>query len=408
MADSETTETVYPQALSPTIWRISWISLLTDISSEMLYPIMPLYLRLIGFSALAIGLLEGLAEALAGLSKGYFGLRSDQRGERVPYIRRGYFISSLSKPILALFTFPGWVFVARLLDRLGKGVRSAPRDALLTLESTPENKARVFGLHRGMDTLGAVFGPLIALIFLAIWPGQYRILFILAFLPALAGVWLTFQLKEPSKPAVTKPILQIKQNYFAYWKSAPVAYRQASLALLAFTFFNSSDAFLLLRAREQGLSESWVLGLYLFYNLLYAMASFPAGMMADRFGPRRTLQLGLFVFALTYAGFSLGFDLPLAAALFALYALFAACYESIAKAWLSQLIPAQESGTALGLFLGLNSLVTLLASLWTGLLWDLSGPALPLGMSAVGALLVFILLGLFFPVYPPKPQLVPH
>jgi len=400
--ESESTESDLPKALSPTIWKMSWISLLTDISSEMLYPIMPLYLRLIGFSALGIGLLEGLAEALAGLSKGYFGLRSDQHGQHVKFIRCGYFISSLSKPMFALFAFPLWVFAARLLDRLGKGIRSAPRDALLTLESTPANKGRVFGLHRSMDTLGAVLGPLIALGFLTMWPGQYRMLFIFAFLPALAGVFLTFQLKESSKLPATQPVLQIKQNYFAYWKKAPIAYRQAMLALLAFTFFNSSDAFLLLRAREQGLSDSWVLGLYLFYNLVYALASFPAGIIADRWGPRRTLQAGMFFFAIAYAGFSHGFQLPLAIALFVVYALFSACYESIAKAWLSQLIPAQESGTALGLFLALNSLVTLLASLWTGLLWDLSSPALPLGLSAAGALLISVFLERYFPVYPSK------
>ena len=152
------------------VWIVSIVSLLTDISSEMLYPVMPVYLKSIGFSVLLIGLLEGLAEAIAGLSKGYFGKLSDVTGKRVPFVRLGYLMSSVSKPMLAMFVYPLWIFFARTIDRFGKGLRTSARDAILSEESTPENKGKIFGFHRGMDTLGAVLGPVAALIYLDFYP----------------------------------------------------------------------------------------------------------------------------------------------------------------------------------------------------------------------------------------------
>ena len=176
--------------ITRTIWIISLVSLFTDIASEMLYPIMPVYLRSIGFSIFLIGILEGLAEAIAGLSKGYFGNLSDRKGVRMPFVKWGYFLSAISKPLLAAFIYPLWVFMARSLDRIGKGIRTSARDALLSQETTKENKGRVFGFHRGMDTVGAAIGPIVALIFLYFYPGQYRWLFIIAFLPGIIAISL--------------------------------------------------------------------------------------------------------------------------------------------------------------------------------------------------------------------------
>ena len=165
-------------------------------ASEMLYPIMPVFLSSIGFSVVLIGVLEGFAEMVAGLSKGYFGQLSDVRQKRLPFVQLGYFLSAISKPMLALFSTPVWIFFSRTIDRTGKGLRSAPRDALLSNATTKENKAKVFGFHRSMDTFGAVLGPLIALWFLACYPGQYQTLFIIAFIPGLAAVLFTFFVKE--------------------------------------------------------------------------------------------------------------------------------------------------------------------------------------------------------------------
>ena len=158
--------------ISRTVWILSLVSMFADIASEMLYPVIPVYLRNIGFSVFLIGILEGIAEASAGLSKGYFGTWSDHTGKRMPFVRLGYFLSALSKPMMVLLKFPLWIFIARTTDRLGKGLRTAPRDALLSAEATPETKAGVFSFHRGWDTLGAVVGPLIALGYLHLHPGK--------------------------------------------------------------------------------------------------------------------------------------------------------------------------------------------------------------------------------------------
>src|SRR6476620_6010154 len=162
----------------------------------MLYPVMPLFLASIGFSSVWIGMLEGFAEATAGLSKGYFGRWSDSSGKRLPFVQLGYFMSALSKPMMALFTYPPWVFTARAADRLGKGVRTAARDAILSDETTPENKGKVFGFHKGMDTAGATIGPILALLFLYYYPAKYTWIFLIAFVPGLLGTLLTFFVKE--------------------------------------------------------------------------------------------------------------------------------------------------------------------------------------------------------------------
>ena len=180
--------------LTRTIIFLSLISFFNDISSEMLIPVMPIFLKNMGFSVLLIGILEGLAEAIAGISKGYFGAYSDQIGKRVPFIRIGYLMSAVAKPMMALFAVKAWIFSARTLDRIGKGVRTGARDALLSDESTNENKGKVFGFHRALDTLGAVIGPILAMIFLYYFPGDYKALFMWTIVPGIAVLGLTLLL----------------------------------------------------------------------------------------------------------------------------------------------------------------------------------------------------------------------
>ena len=182
--------------ISKSVWILSLISLFTDTASEMLYPIMPIYLKSIGFTVLLIGILEGFAEAIAGLSKGYFGKRSDNSGKRVPFVQLGYAFSAISKPMMAMFIYPLWIFFSRTIDRLGKGIRTGARDALLSDEATPQTKAKVFGFHRSMDTLGAVLGPALALLYLYYYPEDYKTLFFIAFVPGLLAIIASFYLKE--------------------------------------------------------------------------------------------------------------------------------------------------------------------------------------------------------------------
>jgi len=348
--------------LTRTVLIVSAVSLFTDIASEMLYPIMPVYLRSIGFSVMLIGILEGVAEATAGLSKGYFGNLSDVWQKRVPFVRGGYLLSAVSKPMMAFFTFPLWIFFARTLDRLGKGLRTSARDAMLSDETTKEHKGKVFGFHRGMDTAGAAIGPVIALIYLYFYPGQYYWLFIIAFLPGLVAVSLTFLLKDRSRKTVLKEQQETNRyvtreipttprvglfSYFSYWKKASPAFRMLVAGLLVFTLFNSSDAFLLLALKEQKVSDAGMIGFYIFYNLVYALFSYPVGIIADRIGLKTMLLVGLFLFSGVYfligwAGSALVFGL-----LFFFYGIYAASTEGISKALISNLADRNETATAI-------------------------------------------------------------
>ncbi|TGE23285.1 MFS transporter [Hymenobacter metallicola] len=377
--------------LTRTVWLLSLVSLFTDLASEMLYPVLPIYLKSIGFSVFLIGILEGVAEATAGLSKSYFGQWSDRLGQRLPFVRWGYGLSALSKPMLAVLAAPWWVLLARTVDRLGKGLRTGARDALLADEAATGRVGAVFGFHRGLDTLGAVLGPAAALYWLTQHPGQYRLLFLLAFIPGIVAVLATLLIKAKPIPASATPVRPFWAS-FAYWRQAPPAYRHVAGALLIFALFNSSDALLLLLARQQGLSDPAVLGVYIFYNLVYAVAAFPAGLLADRLGKRPLLVGGLALFAVVYAAATQVHGWEWFGAVFGLYGLYAAATEGIGKAWLSQLCAPTDKGAALGTFAGLNSLAALLASTVAGLLWHLQNATLAFGISAVAAAAVAIFL----------------
>src|SRR6478672_5554180 len=192
------------KAITKTVWVLSVVSLLTDTASEMLYPIMPLYLKTIGFSIVLIVVLEGVAEAIAGLSKGYFGKLSDNTGKRVPFVQFGYALSAISKPMMAAFIYPLWIFFARTVDRFGKGIRTGARDAILSDEATVQTKGKVFGFHRSMDTFGAVLGPAFALLYLYYYPQQYKTLFYIAFIPGLLSIAASFFLKDKRKSIESK------------------------------------------------------------------------------------------------------------------------------------------------------------------------------------------------------------
>lgn len=377
--------------LTRAVWLLSLISLFTDLASEMLYPVMPLYLQSIGFSVFFIGLLEGVAEAVAGLSKGYFGQWSDRLGKRVPFVQWGYGLSALSKPLLAVLATPAWVLLTRTVDRLGKGLRTGARDALLADETTSADRGKVFGFHRSMDTLGAVFGPLAALAWLSAHPGQFRPLFLWAFVPGLLAVGITLTLRERRAAPSGRPVVPFWAS-FRYWWQAPPAYRRVVGALLVFALFNSSDAFLLLLARQRGLSATGVIGLYILYNMTYVLSAWPMGHLADRLGPRRLLVAGFVVFASVYGGMALASNGWAFGALFALYGLYAAASEGVSKAWVSTLCDKADTGAALGTLGGLSSLAALGASAGAGLLWQWQGPALPFSLAAAVALCIAIYL----------------
>jgi len=335
----------------------------------MLYPIMPIYLKTIGFSIVLIGILEGVAEATAGLSKGYFGKLSDTSGKRVPFVQIGYAFSAISKPMMAFFIYPLWIFFARTIDRFGKGIRTGARDAILSDEATPGTKGKVFGFHRSMDTFGAVMGPSLALLYLYFYPKDYKTLFYIAFIPGLLAVIASFYLKDKNKIFPTTKNQTPFFSFLKYWKVSPLLYRKVVLGLLAFTLFNSSDVFLLLKAKQEGLSDISIIGVYIFYNLVYALFAFPMGIIADKIGLKKMFVSGLFIFAIVYFGMSAISGIYAFAGLFLLYGIYAAATEGISKAWISNITDKKDTATAIGTYSGFQSICTMLASSVAGLTW---------------------------------------
>jgi MFS family permease len=378
--------------LTRNILLVSFVSFFNDIASEMLYPVTPVYLRSIGFSIVLIGLLEGIAEFTAGISKGYFGNLSDRKGTRLPFVQLGYTLSAISKPMMALFTFPWWVFIARTTDRLGKGVRTSARDALLSDETTPENKGKVFGFHRMFDTLGASIGPFLALGFLLIYPGEYKWLFYLAFLPGILSILITLFIRENCKTNKTKDAKVLSTPFFGYlhyWKEANRSYKLLVVGLLAFAFFNSSDIFLLLTLKNNGMNDSQMIGFYIFYNLIFALFSLPIGYLADKIGLKTTLIIGLLLFAIVYTSFGFAQSVVSFAIIFFIYGLFAAANEGVAKALISNLAQKDKTATAIGFFNSFSSVCAMLASVTGGILFVIS-PKLMFWVSGFGVFAVVL------------------
>ncbi|MGQ9896431.1 MAG: MFS transporter [Acidobacteriota bacterium] len=371
--------------ISRPIILLGLVSLLTDTASELLYPIAPLYLTgPLGASLVLVGLLEGVAEGMGGFLKGYFGAFSDRLGTRAPFVRAGYTLSAFSKPLPGLWPTAGAVVLGRLTDRLGKGLRSAPRDALLANYAPEGAQGRVFGFHRAMDTAGAVLGPLLAIAFLIWRPGDYTSLFLLALLPGVLAVLCVWWVKDVPFQGTSGPRFA-PFAVFTYWRCAPVPYRQLVVALTLFGLVNSSDVFLILKAKQVGFSDTAAIGGYVLYNGVYALAAYPAGDLADRLGKRQIIVLGLGLYAVVYAGFALLTTTWQAWLCFALYGCYAAATEGVSKAWIADLVLPEQRGSAIGLQTMLASFSVLAASSLAGILWESVAPAAPFWLAAGGA-----------------------
>ena len=373
--------------INRTVLILSLVSLFADVASEMLYPVIPVYLKEIGFSVLLIGVLEGVANFISGLSKGYFGKRSDEKGWRLPFVKLGYFFSAVSKPMMAAFVYPIWIFFARTIDRLGKGLRTAARDALLSQNATKETKARVFGFHRSMDTLGAAIGPGIALLFLIFYPDQYKTIFLLAFIPGIISVALIFLLKEKKETVSTMG----KGNFFSffnYWKIASSDYKRLVAGLLFLALFNSSDLFLLLKTKAITGSDQLTIGAYILYNVVFALASYPFGAIADKIGIKKVFFGGLILFALVYFLFGITSSVAVIFSAFFIYGIYAAATEGITKAWITNMAHTANTATAIGFYTSCESICTLLASIIAGVIWDHLGSSTAFFTTSSAAVLV--------------------
>lgn len=426
--------------LTPNVVRLGVVSFFADVASEMVYPLIPVFLTaVLGAPVAVVGLIEGLAEGTASILKAVSGALSDRTRRRIPWIFGGYGLSAVSKPLMALAQ--GWplVLFARVSDRVGKGLRTSPRDALLA-DSTPADcRGRAFGWHRAMDTMGAVVGPLIALALVTLLGGStasnLRLILLLAFIPGAIGALLVLAVHESAKlgkvesgaggggevgvagllagdsvnaqdatleepgrlePA-RSPATPAGTGARVRFRDLPSPYRKYLLAWSVFAIANSSDVFLILRARSLGFGVAGVTGLYCLYNLVYAVGSPLFGHRSDTVGRRRVLIAGLAVFAVVYLGFATATKGWMLWVLFAVYGVYIAATEGVGKAAAVDLVPAELRGTAVGVLGTVSGVATLVASSVAGVLWSTVGPWAAFTFGAVGAGLSIVLLMVLHP-----------
>lgn len=399
----------FKRLITRNILLLSLVSFFTDLSSEMLYPVMPLFFASIGISVVAMGVIEGAAEAVAGISKSFFGHLGDKLGRPEWFVRAGYGLSAFSKPLLGVAGGAVALIGIRSADRFGKGIRTAPRDAILSLESDRSARGRVFGFHRSLDTLGAALGPLIALGLIAGFSLYDRLshIFIYALIPGIAAVALTFMVRsQVSKPVIRWPMLkEACRSYAGIFRPSlyPGDYKKLLVGLVLIGIFNSSDIFILLRASELLGSQQQVfgieiqnavlvIGIYIIYNLVYAGLSLVGGIAADKYGFRNTLLAGLAAFTVTYSLLGQNLSLGMVVVAFCIYGLFSAANDAVVKAWISTYLPKERLGSGLGVANTVISLSFLVSSVATGALWEWVSPSVALTTLSFGMLLPIIYL----------------
>ncbi|MGB5148915.1 MAG: MFS transporter [Mycobacterium sp.] len=374
--------------LTRNVWVLSVVSFLQDTASELLYPLLPIYLTtVLGAPPAVVGAIEGAAEGAASLTKLAAGPLGD-RFTRRPLIAAGYGMAALGKVIVAVAgAWPG-VLAGRVVDRLGKGVRGAPRDALLIEGIDESSRGRVFGFHRTMDTLGAVLGPLLGLAGYELLDHKIPPLLYIAIVPAVLSVLLVGLVRERPRrgpAAQRRPVAKALRGL-------PGRYWRVIALLVGFGVVNFPDALILLRLNEIGFSVAEVILAYVGYNLVYAVASYPAGALGDRIPKPVVFGVGLVFFAVGYIGLGITTDIVVAWLLLGLYGLFTACTDGVGKAWVSTLVPAELQSSAQGMFQGATGFAVLSAGLWAGLLWGERGQ-LPLLISGIaGGVFAAILL----------------
>lgn len=366
------------------VYTLGTVSLFTDIASEMVYPLLPLFLTgVLGASTTVVGLVEGIAEATASLFKVVGGRISDRIAARKPLLLFGYGFPALLRPWLALAVAPWQVLSYRFLDRVGKGLRTAPRDALIAEVASQETYGRAYGFHRAMDSLGATIGPLLAFMLLPLL--DFRGVFWTSAIPALiATAILLFFLRE--RRSIAKPLPPLRLSSFS------PQYRWFLLVTGIATLGLSSNAFLILRLNDLGLSAAQSTLAYTAYNLLYALMAYPLGALGDRIGARRLVLGGFAVYALVYTGFGLSFTPWHGIVLWMLYGLYSAAFEGSSRAYLAQIIPTSEKASAIGLYHTLVGLLLLPASTLFGFLWQYFGSGTAFFTGAAFALLAMLLL----------------
>lgn len=380
-----------PKRLPRNVKVLSAVSFFQDAASEMLYPVMPLFITgTLGAPVAVVGLIEGVAEATASIGKIVSGRLADLRARR-PLIALGYGLSSLSKPLIGAAGAWPLVLGARFADRVGKGIRTSPRDALIAADTDPAIRGRAFGFHRAADSAGAVVGPLLGLGLYELLDHELRPLFFFAFIPAALSVGLIWLVREH----VPAPRPLRGESTARAARRLPRSYWKTVALLAAFGLVNFADAFLILRAQHLGLGFVSIILVYTLYNVAYAGLSYPAGRLSDRVPRHLVFAAGIAVFGVAYLGLGLADSAGWVWVLLPLYGAFTALTDGVGKAWIADLLPAESLGTGLGLYHGITGMCALTAGIWAGLAWD--GGTVPLIVSGSVALALSVVVAVSAP-----------
>ena len=388
------------------VWLLGGVSLLNDMASELIYPLLPYFLTgVLGATAVSLGIIEGASDAISSVVKVISGRLSDRWRRRKPIVVAGYSLSALARPFIAAANGWGAVFFLRFSDRIGKGVRSAPRDAMLADLADETNRGRVFGFHRAMDHSGAVLGPLLATAFLLALPGAYRTLFALTAIPGIATVLLLLWVRErphiassPGDPQPSPPLAQGPTPTSGPFPSPLVRY---FVVLSVFMLGNSADAFLLLRLTEAAGGPQYVPLLWSLHHVVKMGASVAGGAASDRVGRRPMIAAGWAIYAATYAGFAVSTSLGALIAWFLVYGTYFGCVEGTERALVADFAPVARKGSAFGIYNAVVGFGSLVSSVLFGLIWTRFGSSMAFASGAALAVLAVLLL---FVIVPPRPD----
>lgn len=364
-------------------------SFLTDTSTKMVYSVMPMFLMSIGASKTSLSLIEGIAESTASLIKAFSGFWSDKIGKNKPFMLFGYGLSALILPLYVFVATPIHVLYLRFIERFGKGIRTAPRDSLIAGSVTKGETGRSFGLQKAMDNSGAIVGPLIAFGLLLLMPGNFKIIFLLAGIPAIIGVFvILFGIREARKD---------KHELFTRFrlKDFPLKYYLFLAIVFVFTIGNSTDALLLVKANEVGVKVAFIPLVYLVTNAVSVVVSVPLGSLSDRIGKEKVLIAGYLIYAVVYYGFGVSTTAGAIVSLFALYGLYSASTDGVQKAFVCDLIDKNKKGTGLGIYNALLGITLLPASLIAGLLYDEVNSSIPFYFGASTAFISAVMMFIF-------------
>lgn len=374
---------------SPNVFYTGIVSLLTDTSTKMVYSVMPIFLMSIGASKTSLSLIEGIAESTASLLKAFSGYWSDKIGKNKPFMLIGYGLSAFIMPLYAAVVSPLHVLLLRFVERVGKGIRTAPRDSLVAGSAGDNDIGKSFGLHKAMDNSGSILGPLIAFFVLSIKPGDFRFIFLLAGIPSFFGMlFLILKIKEAKK---SKENLLQKFRFHDY----PKRFYLFLGIIFIFTLGNSTDALLIVKANEVGIKVSFIPLVYLISSVVSVFLAIPLGTLSDKIGREKLLIFGFLIYAVVYFGFGTTRNVYTIATLFALYGVYSASTDGIQKALVSDFTDRNKKGTAMGLYNALLGVTLLPASLIAGVLYDKVNSSIPFYFGVATAVLSAVLMVIF-------------